>query len=691
MEDEKDDDGNVTSYKASGRYIGMQEGYEYLRAYMTSNLTNDNYYKATLYSEYPGILEAPTVEEPEITPTPAPEVGRYFLGFEVGESIYYINGSMQSGSDYKGALVSNIGLATPVTLAAAEGDDAYYLTFEIDETTYYVCIIDTGSHVNLQYLTTATPIYWDETHAAWVNQEDTYFLCYNSTYSCAYASDFNSWWGKSPVGSLFEIPQDWEPTTPSTDVLSITELREAISNGDVNATSGAVSFYGKIVARRDESNIKNGVYLQDGEDAVMLYNGNLESLWTSESLSLGDDVLVSATYSSYQELTEMQPSTIEKINGEEYNIAEPVTWTPTSSEWLNATESCSGRLTTLDLIYNGGSISTTDNTTLTMNFSDDKSKEATVYFYSNMGSTYLEEVKAVFDDLVVGDHIKLTGIVAWYNGIQLAPHYIYKIENNASCLEVLNTAAPTSITIEGNDEVIVGRSMTLTVSFSGENYDKHVVWTSSSEAASVDENGKVTGNYVEPSITITATSRVDSSVYGTKTISVVAAPEGQEEVELCSYDFSKTTSNADNVDASALKTIFDDSFVASQATSSIITSIDGTPDKVSAHAGGSTGNNNSNLQLSNDCLKLGNKDNGGSFNATTSNEITKITFQAAGWNSTQTLTINSVTTSVTQSAASVSEVSGLTTYTCEIEDATSLAVSSNGRVLIFNMTFYGYL
>ncbi|MCD8195052.1 MAG: Ig-like domain-containing protein, partial [Coprobacillus sp.] len=138
--------------------------------------------------------------EGEATPT--------LFGFEYNGLNYYADGKTTSRGDYAGSVTANIDEAVPVTCSEAEGDNAYYLTFELEGTTYYICIITLNEYENLQYLTTPTPIYWNETYGAWVNAASTHFLAYNATsgYECLWASDISTYISSSPIVGLLDYP-----------------------------------------------------------------------------------------------------------------------------------------------------------------------------------------------------------------------------------------------------------------------------------------------------------------------------------------------------------------------------------------------------------------------------------------------------------------------------------------------------
>ncbi len=172
----------------------------------------------------------------------------YFLGFEYEGTKYYATGETVSGYSHEGVVSTNIGLAVSMKLTKATGDNAYYLSFELGEETYYVCIITVGGYEDLQYVTEPTPIYWDDTNKAFVNEVDTYFLCYNSTYKCLWASEIASWISSSPIVGLYDIPENWEPYVPSTTLEQVSALENgnqyyigALSDGDYHLATATMA------------------------------------------------------------------------------------------------------------------------------------------------------------------------------------------------------------------------------------------------------------------------------------------------------------------------------------------------------------------------------------------------------------------------------------------------------------------
>ncbi len=214
-----------------------------------------------------------------------------------------------------------------------------------------------------------------------------------------------------------------------------------------------------------------------------------------------------------------------------------------------------------------------------------------------------------------------------------------------------------------------------------------LTWVSSDEDVATVEDGRVTG--VEASdtpVTITATAK--NGLTATIDITVIAyeVPEGL----ICSYDFSLASDVTNSkMDATRTLTLFNESFVAGESSSTIVTSIEGAPTNAYPVAGGTEGTN-TNLQLSKGCLKLGGSSSGGSVTLNLSQEVSKVVVKATRWSTseTSTLTINDTAISLSQGASSYSTVDELTTDEFSFSSSTQLALSSGKRLMIFTMELY---
>ena len=110
---------------------------------------------------------------------------------------------------------------------------------------------------------------------------------------------------------------------------------------------------------------------------------------------------------------------------------------------------------------------------------------------------------------------------------------------------VEETILPTALEITGNNEVSVGKVITLGVTYTPEDATKGVTWTSSDEAIAKVNKGSVLG-VAEGKVTITATSTVDANVKATIEITVTKAEE--QVIEVINPTAVTVTVTADEVE-----------------------------------------------------------------------------------------------------------------------------------------------
>ncbi len=127
----------------------------------------------------------------------------FLFGFETGGTKYYADGGTATGYAYEGTYTTNVDNAVRVTLESTETAGEYYLSYVLNGTTYWITIIESNSHINLSYATTAAPLYWNDTYNCWGDNTLSYFLCQNSTYSCLYCSAIASYISSSPIARLY--------------------------------------------------------------------------------------------------------------------------------------------------------------------------------------------------------------------------------------------------------------------------------------------------------------------------------------------------------------------------------------------------------------------------------------------------------------------------------------------------------
>lgn len=312
-------------------------------------------------------------------------------------------------------------------------------------------------------------------------------------------------------------------------VMGLKALREGIAAGELKE-GAIVDFYGEVTATMEpsEDHLYSGIYVQDGEYAMMVYAGSLGTLWFENNLAIGDKVYVNGTLAPYNGLNEVKPTELRKIEDGEYEVAEP-TALEITAETYNATSLLGndGRLFTMkDLTYVDGKITdVTAHTNINFEATKEDGTKVPVVFRANyhLGKTAMTELKEVVDGLSAGTKVDLTGVISWFNTPQLAPQFLAG-KTPAQNITVHAQPDPTGLTINGPTEVKATETIDLTVTSEPAGSSPAVTWTSSDETvATVDANGTVTG-VKEGKVTITATSKVVNTLTATHEVTVTKAP-----------------------------------------------------------------------------------------------------------------------------------------------------------------------
>ncbi len=220
-----------------------------------------------------------------------------------------------------------------------------------------------------------------------------------------------------------------------------------------------------------------------------------------------------------------------------------------------------------------------------------------------------------------------------------------------------------------------------------------IEWTSSNDSYATVKDGMVTGVAEADEVTITAKSgnASDSIV-----ISVLPGDEN-EDPYIGAFDFTTNTTSSTTALTSGSSgtaiTYLNGCWTGNASESSPITDVV-TAANVFNGAGGSS-NNNSGLQLSNQCMKIGGSSAKGELALSLSTLVRQVDIIVCGWSGSITLNVNSSGKTISQSGADLNEISEVSTYTWTFADGiTSLDIvpNANGnRPLFFSIALYSQI
>ncbi len=317
--------------------------------------------------------------------------------------------------------------------------------------------------------------------------------------------------------------------------ITLQALRAGIADGSIKKDD-EVEFEGIITATveptvGDNGHVYSGVYVQDGDYAIMLYAGQLSRYYEELQLKIGDSVHVKGVNSPYGGFNEVKPSEITKnIKG---NLAAPTTLTVSGDDYANASTKLAGkdsRLAKIDnAIYKSGSIIVDvagkkhNNLTFAFPKADGSTVDVDVAVSYHLGTDALNALKAVTDTLKPGDIVKLAGNVSVNeNKFQFALNFL-EGKTPAQCVvptgESQTLSQPESIKISSADnvkEVEVGKKLQLSAAVTPADAVQTVKWSSSdANIAKVGEDTGIVEGIGQGKVTITATSTVLDTVKAT--------------------------------------------------------------------------------------------------------------------------------------------------------------------------------
>ena len=291
--------------------------------------------------------------------------------------------------------------------------------------------------------------------------------------------------------------------------MSIADVR-ALDNGVVVPVRGTVT-----------SAPSSGNYtIQTGDAALYLYNVPTDM---RTGIEVGDDIVVVGETDNYNGLeqiasisavTDLGPTLTPIVPAEVTDLATLV------AGWDSRLVSIEG------LEYVSGSVTVGSHSNITLSLNG---TEITLRTSKYTDDTEEQAMKDLIDGLTAGDFVDFDGVIGWYNSAQLA-------FNSAADLTVApyvpGTVTAVTVTSEGDATSLAANGtlqLTATVTADGATHNE-VTWSSSNElVATVDQNGLVSG-VADGSVTITATSSVNTAVFGTIALTVLDASVPFEQV-----------------------------------------------------------------------------------------------------------------------------------------------------------------
>jgi len=203
-------------------------------------------------------------------------------------------------------------------------------------------------------------------------------------------------------------------------VIPISEVRGNVVANQEFTTRGYITG----TMEPNTTHLYSGVFIADGEYAIMLYAGQLSNLWFLGEFAIGDLVIVTGAYSPYNGLSEMKPVTLE-IDYAFAEVEEPVDIVIAAEA-----EFTTAALTGHDgcIIQVGGLVYQSGKGNLTAGGSHATIKfklgatDVDMYVNYHVGTTTQQAIVDLMADWVEGQTtIDYHGHLGWYNKPQLMP------------------------------------------------------------------------------------------------------------------------------------------------------------------------------------------------------------------------------------------------------------------------------
>ena len=230
----------------------------------------------------------------------------------------------------------------------------------------------------------------------------------------------------------------------------------------------------------------------------------------------------------------------------------------------------------------------------------------------------------------------------------------------------------------------VGQTNTLIASFQPDGATGSITWSSNkTSVATVNSSGMVTA-IGEGTATITAKYSETIKATCTVTVTPSGGQGGQtgDYIKVASYDFSTgNTLDTEYTDASSLKSRFSSSASSSNDLSDIVTNLSNVS---KVYAGYKTNTAN----YLNFGIKFGSSSNNGVFTLSLSQQVVRVVVNAAGWGSTDSLTIGDASAQTPGVAYNGSNP--IKTLTFDITASNSITFTFAKRGFIQSIDFYMY-
>ena len=230
----------------------------------------------------------------------------------------------------------------------------------------------------------------------------------------------------------FKVDTHESPDLSDYTYISLKDLEEQY-NADNNSHSGdKIYTFGKIVATMEpnETHLYSGAYIQDGEYGLMLYAGQLSTLWFSVGFEIGDVVMIAGPTSPYSGLLEVKPTYIEYADSylleKDITVSEPITNDLTNIAWsANTVNIYQNTLIKLDgLRYAGVKTALKVGTHGGLLFKDKNGVEILAYVNYHIGENSYNSLIDLTSTWVVNEtKVNFYGLLSVYNDPQIFPVY----------------------------------------------------------------------------------------------------------------------------------------------------------------------------------------------------------------------------------------------------------------------------